>query len=63
MRPIRPLFFTLLLLVLTTPVLAATVPNNLLIYCGITMVRPITDIARLFEKQEKIIITAAKAGR
>jgi len=62
MRPIRPLLF-ILLLALTAPALAATAPKNLLIYCGITMVRPVTDIARLFEKQEKIIITAAKAGR
>jgi len=62
MRPIRPLLFILLLLALTTPALAATAPKNLLIYCGITMVRPVTDIARLFEKQEKITIAIAQGG-
>ena len=62
MRPIRPLLFILLLLALTTQARAATAPNNLLIYCGITMVRPITDIARLFEKQEKITIAIAQGG-
>lgn len=62
MRPIRPLLFILLLLALTKQARAATAPNNLLIYCGITMVRPITDIARLFEKQEKITIAIAQGG-
>lgn len=52
----------LLLLALATPALAAPAANNLLIYCGITMVRPMTDIARLFEKQEKISIAIAQGG-
>lgn len=62
MQHIRPLLLGLLLLTLATPALAATGPNNLLIYCGITMVRPLTDIARLFEKQEKITIAIAQGG-
>jgi len=58
----RSLFVSLLLFVSALPALAASAPNNLLIYCGITMVRPITDIARLFEKQEKITIAIAQGG-
>jgi len=58
---IRPFLTALLLLVLTVPAFAAA-NNNLLIYCGITMVRPITDIARLFEAQEKITIAIAQGG-
>lgn len=56
------LLCSLLLLALASPVLAAPASNNLLIYCGITMVRPVTDIARLFEKQEKISIAIAQGG-
>ncbi|SKA02462.1 molybdate transport system substrate-binding protein [Trichlorobacter thiogenes] len=52
----------LLLLGLACPAFAAPAGNNLLIYCGITMVRPITDIARQFEKQEKISIAIAQGG-
>lgn len=40
----------------------ATAGNNLLIYCGITMVRPVTDIARLFEKQERVSFAIAQGG-
>ena len=42
-----------LLLTLACPVLAAPAGNNLLIYCGITMVRPMTDIARQFENRKR----------
>lgn len=35
---------------------------NLLIYCGITMVRPITEMARKFEQIEGIRITIAQGG-
>lgn len=51
-----------ILLLLAQPVTAMATSNNLLIYCGITMIRPITEIARLFEKQEKITITIAQGG-
>jgi len=59
---IRPLLISLLLLALAVPAFAAAATNNLLIYCGITMVRPVTDIARLFEAREKISIAIAQGG-
>lgn len=60
----RAFSFLFLILLLALPLQAAAAPaaNNLLIYCGITMVRPVTDIARLFEKQEKISIAIAQGG-
>lgn len=51
-----------LLFSLPLQALAASAGNNLLIYCGITMVRPMTDVARQFEKQEKISIAIAQGG-
>ena len=37
--------------------------QNLLIYCGITMVKPITELARAFEQREKNVrITLAQGG-
>lgn len=41
---------------------ASAEENGLLIYCGITMVRPITDLARTFEQQEKIKISISQGG-
>ena len=35
---------------------------EMLIYCGITMVRPMTEIAQVFEKKENIKITLAQGG-
>ncbi len=35
---------------------------ELLVYCGITMVRPMTEIARRFEQKENIKITLAQGG-
>lgn len=35
---------------------------ELLLYCGITMVRPMTEIARAFEQKEGIKITIAQGG-
>lgn len=49
-------------LALATPVRVAQASENLLLYCGITMVRPMTDIARLFEKKEKVTIAIAQGG-
>ncbi len=49
-------------------VLIASLPvkaedQNLLIYCGITMVKPITELARTFEQSEKNVrITLAQGG-
>lgn len=36
--------------------------KELLIYCGITMVRPITELARQFEQTEKVRITISQGG-
>ncbi len=43
-------------------VAASAQDNGLLIYCGITMVRPITELARTFEQQEKIKISISQGG-
>ncbi|NJD38890.1 MAG: ABC transporter substrate-binding protein [Geobacter sp.] len=52
----------LCMVLIATVVPASASSSNLLIYCGITMVRPMTDIARLFEKQEKVTIAIAQGG-
>lgn len=36
--------------------------SELLIYCGITMVRPMTELAHAFEQKEKIKVTLAQGG-
>jgi molybdate transport system substrate-binding protein len=56
------LFMFLFIALLVSVVPSSANSSNLLIYCGITMVRPITDIARLFEKQEKVTIAIAQGG-
>jgi molybdate transport system substrate-binding protein len=61
-RNARLMFLLFLSFVFAVPAYAASAPNNLLIYCGITMVRPITDIARLFEQKEKVTIAIAQGG-
>lgn len=43
-------------------VLAQEVRKELLLYCGITMVRPMTEIAQRFEKRENVKITIAQGG-
>ena len=45
---------------LSTPLLAQE--KSLLIYCGITMVRPMTELARSFEQREKLRITISQGG-
>ncbi len=35
---------------------------ELLLYCGITMVRPMTEIAKNFEQRENVKITIAQGG-
>lgn len=40
----------------------STAQRELLVYCGITMVRPITEIARLMEKRENVKITVTQGG-
>jgi molybdate transport system substrate-binding protein len=36
--------------------------KELLIYCGITMIKPMSDIARIIEKQENCTVTITKGG-
>lgn len=43
-------------------VLAQAAKTEMLLYCGITMVRPMTEIAQLFEKRENIKIAIAQGG-
>lgn len=45
---------------LATPAFAQD--PNLLIYCGITMVRPITELARSFEQREGVKISISQGG-
>jgi molybdate transport system substrate-binding protein len=56
--------FTLLLCALLVggQALAETAKNELLLYCGITLVRPMTEIAQSFEKRENVRITIAQGG-
>jgi molybdate transport system substrate-binding protein len=42
--------------------LAQAAKPEMLLYCGITMVRPMTEIAQLFEKRESIKIAIAQGG-
>ncbi|MBY0466377.1 MAG: hypothetical protein K2W33_15670, partial [Burkholderiales bacterium] len=37
-------------------------PEAMLLYCGITMVRPMTEIAQIFEKQANVKISIAQGG-
>ena len=41
---------------------AETQKTELLLYCGITMVRPMTEIAHTFEKKENVKISIAQGG-
>lgn len=53
-------FLALCLLCLSSLSLAQE--KEILIYCGITMVRPVTELARQFEQAEKIRVTIAQGG-
>lgn len=56
-------FAAFLLLFASLPATAAEPPRSeLLIYCGITMIRPMTEIARGFEQREPVKITLAQGG-
>lgn len=44
------------------PSLAQPAKPELLLYCGITMVRPMTEIAQNFEKRENLKLTIAQGG-
>lgn len=63
--PRRRLFrFLAALVTITTalPALAQDARPEMLLYCGITMVRPMTEIAQNFEKRENVRITIAQGG-
>lgn len=49
-------------LLLASAALAQEAKTELLLYCGITMVRPMTDIVRAFEKRENVRIAIAQGG-
>lgn len=51
-----------LLTCLLGPALAEQSKPEMLLYCGITMVRPMTEIAHLFEKRENVRITIVQGG-
>lgn len=44
------------------PALAQSVKAEMLLYCGITMVKPMTEIAQIFEKRENVKILVAQGG-
>jgi molybdate transport system substrate-binding protein len=52
----------LALLLLAGKATADTARPELLLYCGITMVRPMTEIAQSFERRENVRITIAQGG-
>ncbi|MDP1526909.1 MAG: substrate-binding domain-containing protein [Rhodocyclaceae bacterium] len=49
-------------LLLAAPAFAQGAKSELLLYCGITMVRPMTEIAQAFEKRENVRINIAQGG-
>lgn len=49
-------------LLLAAPVFAQGAKTETLLYCGITMVRPMTEIAQHFEKRENVKIVIAQGG-
>jgi len=50
------------ILLVSAGVFAQSAKTELLLYCGITQVRPMTEIAQLFEKRENVKITIAQGG-
>ena len=56
----RSIGFVLCALLFSATLLAQT--PTLLIYCGITMVRPVTELSRKFETRENIRIQIAQGG-
>lgn len=49
-------------LLASLPTLAQTTKPEMLLYCGITMVKPMTEIAQIFEKNENVKILMAQGG-
>jgi len=61
-RPCGGLLAAALLVLSALPVQAQAPKAELLLYCGITMVRPMTEIAQSFDKREGVRITIAQGG-
>ncbi len=55
-------FSLILLLFQATAAQAEPAKPEMLIYCGITMIRPMTEIARQFEQRENVKIVLAQGG-
>ena len=55
-------FILVLSLLAAGPALAEPARTDMLIYCGITMIRPMTEISRAFEQRESVRITLAQGG-
>jgi molybdate transport system substrate-binding protein len=55
-------FILFLTLLAAVPALAQQTRTDMLIYCGITMIRPMTEISRAFEQREAVKITLAQGG-
>lgn len=63
LNSLRRHFGKALVLACAAPLLAwADAKPELLLYCGITMVRPMTEIAQVFEKRENVKISIAQGG-
>lgn len=62
MRPFRILAALLASLCLALPSAAQQARQDLLVYCGITMIRPMAEIAQLFEKRENAKVVMAQGG-
>ncbi len=54
--------FSLILMLFQAAAAQAEAKPEMLIYCGITMIRPMTEIARQFEQHENVKIVLAQGG-
>ncbi|MDX9994011.1 MAG: substrate-binding domain-containing protein [Rhodocyclaceae bacterium] len=61
-KPIRRIAVLLFAASCSIAALAQDARTELLLYCGITMMRPMTEIARQFEQKENVRITIAQGG-
>jgi molybdate transport system substrate-binding protein len=54
--------FAAMLLLVSGGAFAQNAKTEMLLYCGITMVHPMTEIARLFEARESVKVSIAQGG-
>ena len=59
-----PKAFIVLIIIVFTIISCNTTNNKeqLIVYCGITMIKPISEIAKIIEKQENCTINIIKGG-